>query len=183
MPTLAFDPTTSKEVPLLPSAFDFVVLLDISDSLSLSRMHDIMAKELSGEISPEDVDQRDKKEDQNLREQIHHRIVGFLDNWPPLKDWFTMPKNILREVNAETDEGSVCQRVKEIFSTEIVNKKIKVEKKLEEKEAEKKAAAALAETPIVIPPPPSEAEKEKETHPRQEPPKTYPGKGKAQSGD
>ena len=30
--TLAVDPTASKEVPLPPSAFDFVMLLDISDN-------------------------------------------------------------------------------------------------------------------------------------------------------
>ncbi|EPY73378.1 hypothetical protein CB1_011123001 [Camelus ferus] len=40
--TLAVDPTTSREVPLPPSAFDFVMLLDISDNFSLNRMNDIM---------------------------------------------------------------------------------------------------------------------------------------------
>ena len=42
--TLAVDPTTSREVPLPPSAFDFVMLLDISDNSSLNRMNDIMGK-------------------------------------------------------------------------------------------------------------------------------------------
>lgn len=42
IPTLAVDTTTSKEVPLPPSAFDFVMLLDISDNSSLNRMNDIM---------------------------------------------------------------------------------------------------------------------------------------------
>lgn len=42
--TLAVDPTASKEVPRSPSAFDFVMLLDISDNSSLNRMNDIMGK-------------------------------------------------------------------------------------------------------------------------------------------
>lgn len=42
--TLAVDPTASKEVPPPPSAFDFVMLLDISDNSSLDRMNDIMGK-------------------------------------------------------------------------------------------------------------------------------------------
>lgn len=44
MPTLALGPTPSKEAPPLPSAFDFVVLLDISDNTSLDRMNDIIGK-------------------------------------------------------------------------------------------------------------------------------------------
>lgn len=44
IPTLVVDTTTSKEVPLPPSAFDFVMLLDISDNSSLNRMNDIMGK-------------------------------------------------------------------------------------------------------------------------------------------
>jgi len=44
MPTLALSPTTSKEVPLLPSAFDFAILLDISDNSSLARINDIIGK-------------------------------------------------------------------------------------------------------------------------------------------
>lgn len=42
--TLAVDPTTAKEVPPPPPAFDFVLLLDISDNSSLGRMNDIMGK-------------------------------------------------------------------------------------------------------------------------------------------
>ena len=42
--TLAVDPTASKEVPRPPSAFDFIMLLDISDNSSLNRMNDIMGK-------------------------------------------------------------------------------------------------------------------------------------------
>jgi hypothetical protein len=56
---------------------------------------------------------------------LFRRIVGFLDNWPLLEEWFTQPKNILTKVNAEIDEALLCQKVKEIFATETVNKKIK----------------------------------------------------------
>lgn len=53
------------------------------------------------------------------------RIVGFLDNWPLLEEWFTEPQNILTKINAEIEEGALCQRVKEFFANEIANKKIK----------------------------------------------------------
>lgn len=53
------------------------------------------------------------------------RIVGFLDNWPLLEEWFTEPQNILTKINAEIDEGSLCQKLKEFFANEIANKKIK----------------------------------------------------------
>ncbi|XP_008573011.1 PREDICTED: sperm flagellar protein 2 [Galeopterus variegatus] len=185
IPTLAVDPTISKEVPLPSSAFDFVILLDISDACSLSRMNDIIAEEFSHEMAHEDISQlivaenRDKDRDQNLRDQIQHRIIGFLDNWPSLEQWFAEPENILIKINAEINEQSLWQKVKEIFATEIVKKKSKVQKKLEEKEAETKAAASLAEP--MPPPPPPEPEKEKGIHPQHETSKTPPAKGKLQS--
>ncbi|XP_042117374.1 sperm flagellar protein 2 isoform X5 [Peromyscus maniculatus bairdii] len=185
MPTLALGPTPSKEAPPLPSAFDFVVLLDISDNTSLDRMNDIIAKEISHEISHENIGHcgasisQDKSVDRNLRDQIHHRIVGFSDNWSSLEEWFTEPQNILTRVNAEMDEGALCQKVKEIFSTEIVNKKAKVEKKLEEKETDKKAASA--EAPTTASPLSPEAEKDKESHLHREISKISPGKGRTPS--
>lgn len=42
--TLAADPTTSKEAPRPAPTFDFVILLDIADNSSLSRMNDVMGK-------------------------------------------------------------------------------------------------------------------------------------------
>ncbi|XP_053454848.1 sperm flagellar protein 2 [Nycticebus coucang] len=187
--TLFADPP--KEVPLPPSAFDFVVLLDISDTSSLSRVNDIIAKELSPSTYHDDINQhvaaenQDMDGDQNLRDQIQHRIIGFLDNWPSLEQWFSEPENILIKVNAEVDKPFLYKIVKEILMTEIVKKRNKVQKKLEEKEAEKKAAASLAEPPPPPPPPPPpipiESEKEKETHPHHESTKTPSGKGKSQS--
>uniref|UniRef100_A0A4W2FAF1 Sperm flagellar 2 n=1 Tax=Bos indicus x Bos taurus TaxID=30522 RepID=A0A4W2FAF1_BOBOX len=190
--TLAVDPTASKEVPLPPSAFDFVMLLDISDNSSLNRMNDIMAEAFSSETPLEDINQRvaaknkDTDEDQNLRDQIQHRIVGFLDNWPSLEQWFTEPENILIKINAEVDKQSLCQKVKEMFMTEIMKKENKVKKKLEEKEAERKEEVSLTEKtspPPPPPPPPLEPEKEKEVHLPQERSKTPAAKGKQASGD
>ncbi|XP_070102040.1 sperm flagellar protein 2 isoform X15 [Equus caballus] len=184
--TLAVDPTASKEVPPPPSAFDFVMLLDISDNSSLDRMNDIMAEALSSETPREDINQRvaanqDMDEDQNLRDQIHHRIVGFLDNWPLLEQWYTEPENILIKINAEVDKESLCQKVKEMFMTEIMKKENKVKKKLEEKEAEKKEVSLTEpSSPAAPPPPPPEPEREKEIHPQQERSKT-PAKGKPPS--
>uniref|UniRef100_A0A8C0S5J4 Calponin-homology (CH) domain-containing protein n=1 Tax=Canis lupus familiaris TaxID=9615 RepID=A0A8C0S5J4_CANLF len=131
IPTLAVDASTSKEVPLPPSAFDFVMLLDISDNSLLDRMNYTMAEAFSSETSHEDITQRvtaekqDMNEDQNLRDQIQHRIIGFLDNWPLLEQWFTEPENILININAEVDKESLCNKVKEMFMTEIMKKENK----------------------------------------------------------
>ncbi|XP_066229610.1 sperm flagellar protein 2 isoform X1 [Saccopteryx leptura] len=193
--TLAVDPTTAKEVPLPPAAFDFVMLLAISDISSLDRMSDTMAEAFSTAVSEEDISQhvaaksQDMDDDQNLRDQIHHRITGFLDNWPLLEQWFTEPENILIKINAEVDKESLYQKIKEIFMDEIVKKENKGKKKLEEKEAEKKEDVPLAEPPLPPPPPPPEPEKEQETHSRpkhsrsteKEKQPSEPSKGKQES--
>ncbi|KAI2537206.1 sperm flagellar 2, partial [Homo sapiens] len=52
--TLAIDPATSKEIPLPSPAFDFVILLDVSDTSSMSRMNDIIDQQdpgLSGSLA------------------------------------------------------------------------------------------------------------------------------------
>ncbi|XP_069897125.1 sperm flagellar protein 2 isoform X2 [Dipodomys merriami] len=182
IPTLAIDPTTSKAVPPPSPAFDFVLLLDISDTASLNRL----AEDISHEISQEDIDQHGavethKERDQNLKDQIQHRIIGFLDNWPALERWFSEPENILIKINAEIDKESLCQNVKEIFTVEIDKKKKKVEQKLEEKklEAEKKEAGIPRELSGLTPSQ-SEPEKEKEIH-HQDTSKSSSAKGKPQS--
>ncbi|XP_059863060.1 sperm flagellar protein 2 [Delphinus delphis] len=186
MSTLAVDPTASREVRLPPSALDFVMLLDISDNSSLNRMNDIMAEAFSSETPHEDINQRvaaknqDVDEDQNLRDQIQHRIVGFLDNWPLLEQWFTEPENILIKMNADIDKQSLCQKVKETFMTEIMKKENKVKKKLEEKEAKEKEEVSPTEATSPLPPPP-EPEKEKEVHGQRERSKTPAAKGKPAS--
>ncbi|KAM5330010.1 sperm flagellar protein 2 [Glossophaga mutica] len=186
---LAVDLTATKEVPLPPTALDFVMLLDISDNFSLDRMNHVMAKNFSTTTLHEDINQRvaaknqDTNDDQNLRDQIQHRITGFLDNWSLLQQWFSEPENILVKINAEVDEESLCQKVKEIFTNELVKKENKVKKKLEEREAKRKEELALAEPPALpspLPPPP-EPEKEKETHHLPERSKTPPAKGRQPS--
>ncbi|KAG8512669.1 Sperm flagellar protein 2, partial [Galemys pyrenaicus] len=183
IPTLAVDTTVSKEVPIPPSAFDFVALLDISDNSSLNRMNNSMAEAFLSETAHEDIYQRvaaenqNTDEDENLRAQIQHRIIGFLDNWPLLEKWFSEPENILTKINAEVDKESLYQKVKEMFMTETVKKVNRVKKKLEEKEAEVKEAVQ-AEAPPATSAPPSESEKEKEMPPQYERPKTPSLKGK-----
>ena len=54
-----------------------------------------------------------------------HRIIGFLDNWPLLQQWFSEPENILIKINAEVDKESLCQKVKEVFMNELVKKENK----------------------------------------------------------
>ncbi|KAM5264410.1 LOW QUALITY PROTEIN: sperm flagellar protein 2-like [Ctenodactylus gundi] len=129
--TLAVDPTASKEVPLPSPVFDFVILLDISDTFSLNRMNDIMAEEFSRELTHKQdgkqgaAENQEEEWDQNLRDQIQNRIVGFLDNWPLLEQWFSEPENILIKINAEIDKEFLCRKVREIFATETVKKKKK----------------------------------------------------------
>ncbi|XP_058163686.1 sperm flagellar protein 2 isoform X3 [Dasypus novemcinctus] len=180
--TLAVDPTTSKEVPTPPSAFDFVMLLDISDNSALSRMNNIMVEAISHEVPHEDISHyvaaknQEKDENQTLRDQIQHRITGFLDNWPSLEQWFSEAENILIKVNAEVEKESLSQKVKEIITAEIMKKKNKVKQKVEDKDAERKEDASLAEPLPPPPPPPSDPEKEKEIPVQKE-----SAKGKPQS--
>ncbi|XP_004605607.1 sperm flagellar protein 2 [Sorex araneus] len=179
---LAVDPASSKEVIPQPSAFDFVLLLNVSDSCSLSRMNQNMAEPDLKKSPQEDINQRtaaekqDEDGDKNLRAQIQHRIVGFLDNWPSLEQWFTEPKNILIPVNAEVDEQSLCKKVKEIFMTEMVKKQDEVKAYLERKENELKEVPA---EPATSPVPSPEPEKEKETPSRGE--RSKPSKGRRAS--
>lgn len=56
---------------------------------------------------------------------LFYRIIGFLDNWPLLEQWFTEPENILIKINAEVDKESLCQKVKETFMTEVMKKENK----------------------------------------------------------
>ncbi|RLV98217.1 hypothetical protein DV515_00011017 [Chloebia gouldiae] len=54
------------------------------------------------------------------REQVLHRISGFLKTWPKLEKWFSVHQNNLVKVNAETEESLVCETVKEIIIEEIM---------------------------------------------------------------
>ncbi|XP_060047846.1 sperm flagellar protein 2 [Erinaceus europaeus] len=181
--TLAIDPTASIEVPLPPLAFDFVMLLDISDNSSLNRMNGLLAEAFSHEVCHDDSDQpvsinnTNTEEDENVRAQIQHRIIGFLDNWPFLERWFTEPKDILIKINAEVEKDLLCKKIKEVFMAELVKKENEVKKKLEEKEAEKKEVASHGEPLLSTPSTSSEAEKMKAEQSQQERIKTA-AKGK-----
>uniref|UniRef100_A0A452U9J2 Sperm flagellar 2 n=1 Tax=Ursus maritimus TaxID=29073 RepID=A0A452U9J2_URSMA len=169
--TLAIGPTASKEVPPPPSALDFVILLDISDNSSLDRMNGTVAEAFPRETPPENIIQRaaaesqDMDADQNLRDQIQHRIIGFLDNWPLLEQWFTEPENILIKINAEVDKESLCRKVKEIFMTEIMKKENKGSPKgrspVGKGPVKKSPADSTDVLPVpIVPPPPKPGSEE-----------------------
>uniref|UniRef100_A0A8B9VPU7 Sperm flagellar 2 n=1 Tax=Anas zonorhyncha TaxID=75864 RepID=A0A8B9VPU7_9AVES len=105
--SLVTDPRAPNKPPVSLPAFDVSVLLDISDTTVLKRM-------ANAEILEEKIDL--------VRDQVLHRISGFLDTWPKLENWFSVHQNILVKVNAETEESLVCKAVKEILMGEIAKK-------------------------------------------------------------
>uniref|UniRef100_A0A8C3R0N3 Sperm flagellar 2 n=1 Tax=Cyanoderma ruficeps TaxID=181631 RepID=A0A8C3R0N3_9PASS len=115
--SLAIDPRAPNKPPPTSPAFDVSILLDISDSLVLKRAANASQAEQSsnqnsdGEILEEKIDL--------AREQVLHRISGFLKTWPKLEKWFSVHQNTLVKVNAETEESLVCETVKEIIIEEI----------------------------------------------------------------
>uniref|UniRef100_A0A8C0UQ34 Sperm flagellar 2 n=1 Tax=Cyanistes caeruleus TaxID=156563 RepID=A0A8C0UQ34_CYACU len=107
--SLAIDPRAPNKPPPTSPAFDVSILLDISDSLVLKRAANVKYTE----IVEEKIDL--------AREQILHRISGFLKTWPKLEKWFSIHQNTLVKVNAETEEGLVCETVKEIIEETVKN--------------------------------------------------------------
>ncbi|XP_078007882.1 sperm flagellar protein 2-like [Phascolarctos cinereus] len=178
--TLVYDPTAPKDPPPPPPALDFAMLLDITDTMVLNRV-------MGGEKgtpeptfgkdgkSPESVSE-DQKKTELLRDQIQHRILGFLDNWPELEKWFSEKQDILIKVNAEVDKRTLATKIQEYFIAELRKKEAKAKKRLEEQEAERKKKEE-APSPKPPPPPPSEPEEEKEQSPKGA--KRKGGKGKA----
>uniref|UniRef100_A0A8B9BGY9 Sperm flagellar 2 n=1 Tax=Anser brachyrhynchus TaxID=132585 RepID=A0A8B9BGY9_9AVES len=108
--SLVTDPRAPNKPPVSLPAFDVSVLLDISDTTVLKRMASLKY----AEILEEKIDL--------VRDQVLHRISGFLDTWPKLENWFSVHHNILVKVNAETEESLVCEAVKEILVGEIAKK-------------------------------------------------------------
>uniref|UniRef100_A0A8C3R097 Sperm flagellar 2 n=1 Tax=Cyanoderma ruficeps TaxID=181631 RepID=A0A8C3R097_9PASS len=106
--SLAIDPRAPNKPPPTSPAFDVSILLDISDSLVLKRAANVKCK-FSPTINKIDL----------AREQVLHRISGFLKTWPKLEKWFSVHQNTLVKVNAETEESLVCETVKEIIIEEI----------------------------------------------------------------
>ncbi|NWX64577.1 SPEF2 protein, partial [Promerops cafer] len=122
--SLAIDPRVSNEPPPSSPAFDVSILLDISDSLVLKRAANVKYKRkasLAEQSSNQNSDAEILEENIDLaREQVLHRISGFLKTWPKLEKWFSVHQNTLVKVNAETEESLMCETVKEIIIEEIV---------------------------------------------------------------
>ncbi|KAM9138939.1 sperm flagellar protein 2-like [Pangshura tecta] len=195
-PSLVTAPAVPKDPPLSPPAFDFALLLDISDTTVLERvagMKDLMEllyiisadKSGSSQIQLEDSDQasnlerKEREKIELVRDQIQHRIAGFLDNWPKLEKWFSVQQNILVKVNGETEKNLLCKRIKEILLEEIAKKENR-RKELEEKEAEKKqeVPTPLPQTETLTVP----ADKNKETESPSQDKGPMPAKSKSAKG-
>ncbi|XP_041884433.1 sperm flagellar protein 2 isoform X1 [Corvus kubaryi] len=125
--SLAIDPRVpNKPAPTSP-AFDVSILLDLSDSVVLKRAANVKLDKRKASRAEQSSDQNSEAEilEEKIdlaREQVLHRIAGFLKTWPKLEKWFSVHQNTLVKVNAETEESLVCERVKEIIIEEIVKK-------------------------------------------------------------
>uniref|UniRef100_A0A4X2LC40 Calponin-homology (CH) domain-containing protein n=1 Tax=Vombatus ursinus TaxID=29139 RepID=A0A4X2LC40_VOMUR len=115
--TLVYDPTAPKDPPPPPPALDFAMLLDITDTMVLNRV-------MGNNKSPESVSE-DREKTELLRDQIQHRILGFLDNWPELEKWFSEKQDILIKVNAEVDKRTLATKIQEYFIAELRKKEAK----------------------------------------------------------
>uniref|UniRef100_A0A8C8A9H0 Sperm flagellar 2 n=1 Tax=Otus sunia TaxID=257818 RepID=A0A8C8A9H0_9STRI len=124
--SLVTDPRAPNKSPVTSPAFDISVLLDVSDTVVLKRVANLKSK-FSTTFNKDDNNQNSDAEilEEKIdlaRDQVLHRISGFLDTWPKLEKWFSVHQNILVKINAETEESLVCEAVKEIIMEEI-NKK------------------------------------------------------------
>ncbi|XP_030326262.1 sperm flagellar protein 2 isoform X2 [Strigops habroptila] len=125
--SLVIDPRAPNKPPATSPAFDISVLLDISDTVVLERVANLKYKSKSSQTEQENKNQNsdavilEEKIDFS-RDQVLHRISGFLDTWPKLEKWFSVHQNILVKVNAETEESVVCETVKDIIIEEIFKK-------------------------------------------------------------
>ncbi|KAM4879293.1 sperm flagellar protein 2 [Sylvia borin] len=123
--SLAIDPRAPNEPLPISPAFDVSILLDISDSLVLKRAANVQPDKRKAsqceQSSNQNSDAEILEEKIDLaREQVVHRISGFLKTWPKLEKWFSVHQNTLVKVNAEAEESLVCETVKEIIIEEIV---------------------------------------------------------------
>ncbi|NWW28573.1 SPEF2 protein, partial [Falcunculus frontatus] len=118
--SLAIDPRVPNKPPPTSPAFDVSILLDLSDSVVLKRAANVKYKRKASQVEQSSSDAEIPEEKIDLaREQVLHRIAGFLKTWPKLEKWFSVQQNTLVKVNAETEESLVCERVKEIIIEEI----------------------------------------------------------------
>ncbi|CAI5787688.1 flagellar 2 [Podarcis lilfordi] len=149
-PVLVPDPSALKEPPVHPPALDFAMLLEVSDDTVLNRVAFVKPDSHQGRLGEGDqvseVQFHDAEKDDSVRSQMQHRIIGFLETWPKLENWYSEQQNILIKVNAETEENLMCQRVKEIITEEIV--KIQNKRKEEEKREAERLQALEAAKPL-----------------------------------
>ncbi|XP_009893017.1 PREDICTED: sperm flagellar protein 2, partial [Charadrius vociferus] len=123
--SLVTDARAPNKPPVISPAFDVSVLLDISDTVVLKRLANLkLDKSKSSQTEQENNNQNSYAEilEEKIdlaRDQVLHRISGFLDTWPKLEKWFSVHQNILVKVNAETEESLMCETVKEIIMEEI----------------------------------------------------------------
>uniref|UniRef100_A0A8C0EM38 Sperm flagellar 2 n=1 Tax=Bubo bubo TaxID=30461 RepID=A0A8C0EM38_BUBBB len=126
--SLVTDPRAPNKSPVTSPAFDISVLLDVSDTVVLKRVANLKTdKSKSSQTEQDDNNQNSDAEilEEKIdlaRDQVLHRISGFLDTWPKLEKWFSVHQNILVKINAETEESLVCEAVKEIIMEEIDKK-------------------------------------------------------------
>ncbi|KAM6187056.1 sperm flagellar protein 2 [Sarcoramphus papa] len=125
--TLVTDSRVPNKPPVTSPAFDVSVLLDISDTVVLKRVANLKSDKSKSSQTEQynnqnsDAEILEEKIDLG-RDQVLHRISGFLDTWPKLEKWFSVHQNILVKVNAETEESLMCETVKEIIMEEIAKK-------------------------------------------------------------
>ncbi|NXL32078.1 SPEF2 protein, partial [Glaucidium brasilianum] len=126
--SLVTDPRGPNKSPVTSPAFDISVLLDVSDTVVLKRVANLKNKSKPSQTEQDDNNQNSDAEilEEKIdlaRDQVLHRISGFLDTWPKLEKWFSVHQNILVKINAETEESLVCETVKEIIMEEIDKKR------------------------------------------------------------
>ncbi|XP_063816860.1 sperm flagellar protein 2 isoform X2 [Pseudophryne corroboree] len=143
------DSGAPQDPPPQSPAFDFAVLIDVSDNVVLQR-----AAGLYGGVNPlmtqgDDPDNAAVGDHDQTIHQIQHRITGFLDSWHKLEMWFSVQQNILVKVDGEVAEDILCKEIEQVFLTTVYNKENKG------KETEKKEE--IPPPPPVIPSPPPPA--------------------------
>uniref|UniRef100_A0A8C5RIR7 Sperm flagellar 2 n=1 Tax=Laticauda laticaudata TaxID=8630 RepID=A0A8C5RIR7_LATLA len=92
-PTLVTDPAAPKEPPVHSPGLDFVILLDVTDSIVMNRI--ATEKDIEQHFSICDLD----------FDILLCRIIGFLDAWPQLEAWYSEQQNILTKVNADIEKS------------------------------------------------------------------------------
>ncbi|XP_021234980.1 sperm flagellar protein 2 isoform X4 [Numida meleagris] len=157
---LVTNPETPYEPPVALPAFDVSILLDISDTTVLKRMASLK----SNKLKPSQTEQKDNNQNSDativeektdlVRDQMLHRISGFLDTWPKLENWFSVHQKTLVKVNAESEESIVCRTVKEILIEKIDKKQNR--RSVREKSPKEKALHVTPQdllSPISVTPP------------------------------